>query len=341
MSLDWLPDTPAYSQLRPPEPKWEKAGIRVEKFFSDNLGVLGETESVQCVNTFPFGRYRFVNHNPPLFIKVLPANSLSLQQQSQKVADWLNVHMLRCQRQIPQYSTIVENKYFISTYEYFHGRFAGFSVDDMAQLGKTVRKLHDFLRECPWVSQVEMKGKHRLQTLKNTLRDSEEGVCDKAVPKYVCELLLKTEKSTLGVLEEGALQVVHGDLNYGNVIFSIQDGTSMLCDFEDTMTAWFAPEVENAFVVERFILAPTDEQSILLAEAYYSEYKQSCESFFKYPAQLEFLLKSLAIRALLILVLKESEYPQSVQESEWWKFVFLYRQAEERSGLLCEISKLH
>lgn len=341
MSQIWLPDTPAHGQLRPSEPKWGKAGGSEIDFLTGYLGALGEFESVQCAHEFPFGRYRIFDHNPPLFIKVLPASRLHLQQQSRKVADWLNDRKLRCQNEISRYSTIVEDRYLILTYEYFDGRFAEFSVKDMAQLGQSIRKLHDLLRECPWVSQVESNGKDRLQILKNTLGDFKEGVCCNSIPGYVGKLLFTIEESTLRILEEGGAQVVHGDLNYGNVIFSIQGGTSMLCDFEDTMTAWFAPEVENAFVVERFILAPTDEQSILLAEAYFSQYKQPGESFFRYPAQLELLLKSLAIRALLLLILKESEHPQSVQESEWRKFVYLYRQADERSGLLCEISKLH
>lgn len=341
MSQIWLPDTPAYVQLRPPEPKWEVAEGSEKSFLTKNLGVSGKIESVQCVGEFPLGRYRMLDHDPPLYIKVLPVSRLFLQKQSRIVAGWLNDHLLLCPNEITQYSTIADEKHLILTYEYFDGRFAEYSVKDIAQLGKNVRELHNILRKCPWVEQVEKNGNHRLQILKNTLNALKEDGCCYSIPDSVRILLLAIEEPTIDILTGRKSQVVHGDLNYGNVIFSIQNGTSMLCDFEDTMTAWFTPEIENAFVIERFILAPTDEQSILLAKSYYFEYKQAGGSFFEYPAQLEHLLKALAIRALLILILKEDDYPNSVQESEWQKFVYLYRQADERSELLDEISRLH
>lgn len=341
MSQIWLPDTPAYVQLRPSEPQWGVAEGSEEKFLTENLGVSGKVESVQYTSEFPFGRYRILDHDPPMYIKVLPASRFFLQKQSRTVADWLNDHLLLCSNEIAQYSTIVDEKHLILTYEYFDGRFAEYSVKDIAQLGKSVRELHDLLRQCPWKEQVEKNGNHRLQLLKTTLSILNKEGCCSSLPDTVRTLLLAIEESTIDILTDGKPQVVHGDLNYGNVIFSIQNGTSMFCDFEDTMTAWFAPEMENAFVIERFILAPTDEQSILLAKAYFSKYKQVGESFFEYPAQLELLLKALAVRALLILIVKENEYPLSVQESEWQKFVHLYRQADERSDLLRKISKLH
>jgi thiamine kinase-like enzyme len=341
MSKTWLPDTPAYVQLRPSEPKWGEAGGSEKDFLTENLGVFGEIQSVQYVREFPFGRYRILDHEPPLYIKILPANRFLLQQQSRKVADWLNDHRLLCPDEISRYSTIVDERYLVLTYEYFDGRFAEYSTKDIEKLGKSIGKLHQLLRQCPWRVEVEKNGNHRLQILKNTLSDFKERGCCNSIPEYVTKLLSTIEESMIDNLKEGQLQVVHGDLNYGNMIFSTQNGPPMLCDFEDTMTAWFAAEMENAFVIERFILAPTDEQSILLAKAYYSAYTQSGESFFKYPEQLEQLLKALAVRALLILLLKESEYPHSVQESEWQKFVYLYCQADKRSGLLGEISKLH
>ncbi len=340
MSQIWLPDTPAYTQLRPEEPEWVDAGRNEKEFLTGCLGDLGRIESVQNGNDFPYGRYRAFDHNPPLFIKVLPASRFALQQQSQEVAAWINSRMLRCLKQIPQYCTIVEDRYLILVYEYFQGRFANFSANDMANLGKSVRHLHHHLLECPWVSQVERSGKHRQQTLRKTLRGLKKGFCSNTIPEYVCELLYTIEESAIHVLEEGVQQVIHGDLNYGNVMFSVQDGAPLIYDFEDTMTAWFAPEVENAFVIERFVLGPSDEQSVELAAAYCSEYKRYEGYLFKYPEQLEKILRALSVRALLILALKESKYPQSVQESEWQKFMMLYTQAEERSHLLREISNL-
>jgi Ser/Thr protein kinase RdoA (MazF antagonist) len=134
--------------------------------------------------------------------------------------------------------------------------------------------------------------------------------------------------------EEDA-QPIHGDLNYGNIIFD-QTGEPVPIDFENCLHSWCTVGVDLAWVIERHILVHTQDDSLCLelCGVLLRNYLRFADSA---PQELNLaaLLTTKVLRPLLLL----SGSPQVTPEIE--KFHFLYREIQRREGLIESIDRLY
>ena len=62
-------------------------------------------------------------------------------------------------------------------------------------------------------------------------------------------------------------QVIHGDLNYGNVLSCHgNDGKIIFIDFEEASRSYFNPMIDVAMIIERFIIPSQNSPNKLLDE---------------------------------------------------------------------------
>ena len=114
-------------------------------------------------------------------------------------------------------------------------------------------------------------------------------------------------------------QVIHGDLNYGNVLTRDDDHEKIIfIDFEEASRSYFSPMIDVAMVIERFIVPSQNTPNTLLYE-FKKNYTAVTGNWFENSDQLAGLLRSLSARALLLL--------ESVADDEKWR-------AEERFKFL-------
>ena len=59
-------------------------------------------------------------------------------------------------------------------------------------------------------------------------------------------------------------QVIHGDLNYGNVLSHHDDGRVTFIDFEEASRSYFNPMIDVAMIIERFIIPSQNSPNKLL-----------------------------------------------------------------------------
>lgn len=123
----------------------------------------------------------------------------------------------------------------------------------------------------------------------------------------------------------GESQLVHGDLNRGNVFFSSDKGNVRFLDFEDAAFALMPLYMELGFVLQRFVFygEPTYEAAARRLEAFFESYGPVC---FEMP--LSEVLRLWSYRSTVRLVCRLQVLGGDFDEAEMDKFIQLERQAE-------------
>lgn len=284
----------------------------------------------------PFGYYLIVTEcGKRLFVKVVEESAIARQQQASLMAEWLFKQGIETSVVIDEKRALFDDKAIaLFVFDALDARFANTSVDDLALIGKALYKLHQALKKCPWQVKIHQESLERHRSLSEALALLKEGSSLKhTVPCEVNKIFESVSSNVMSQLTENA-QVVHGDLNHGNLMITSEKKVIFL-DFEDTWSAFFSPLMELSFMIERFALIESNKGTHSLATAlldgYYHQRKM------RSPWPLDEMLKALAIRAMLILAMQSQR--KKIAKSEWDKFIYLYKQANKRQELLREITK--
>ena len=218
----------------------------------------------------------------------------------------------------------VENNYSLFAYPYIDGSFNNGEPQQLASLGQALAHLHRVLHQCPWQQDVRRLGTARQQMLLDRLQQIQQGRCN-GIPAAAVSLLNQVKSDQLDILYDNA-QVVHGDLNAGNILFARPNQHPVFLDFEDSLTAWFSPLTDLAYLLERFAL--TDPSAPAATEHILQNYYRAGGMRFESADQLNQILRALAVRALLLLAEKAAQQ-EEVQPAaeEWQKFITLHHAA--------------
>lgn len=341
--MTWLPAIPAHSGLIPLSEKWRKVTeISVNDtppghFLAENSIKNPSVWQLESNHSLPFGLFRVqgLYQQQPIdwFVKFVTHSQAQRQLQANEVCVFLQTQGVGTVCLLANSPMELPNGVVALATMFKKNRFG--EVADLNSLAVAIGGLHQALQLSPFVDSVKRAAKNREQMLVNRWQMIQQLETNQIIPNVPGEVLniLKSSVIDFSCLTQHG-QVVHGDLNIGNILFE-NDSKICFVDFEDTQTAWFSPLVELAFVIERFLLIAESEDK-LVAKAI---------SFLKsYPLALHFssntilveILQGLAIRAMLLLV--ELVYThQTVADSEWQKFVYLYSLAEQRKPELVSI----
>lgn len=334
-----LPRTPAFSDTRA-APDWCRADSLSSDYISNRIGLSGKIEKIVTTHPSPAGYFRLLEHNPPLFLKIIPMSGSDNQKKSKRMLEWLAQHKVSVGIYLSKFQTAPDDEYDIFIYEYIPGHFAKPCQSYMTSLGSEIRKLHFALTCCPWRREIRKASEDRLFVLDMYLKQVRTLRSYVSIPESVFEILKICPSNILLWLKKDKRQVVHGDINYGNVIFSDCNTKPVFLDFESCWISWFSPAIELSFVLQRFILnCGSDLDLHRIAQALLHGYTNSEFGIYEDHYQLEMTLKALSVRTLLLLIIKNENDPSSVSTSEWEKFVKLYYSAEHQSDLLREIAE--
>jgi len=336
-----IPRAPAHSSVRPENPRWQASSEVMRETLCAALGGEAVVYKIADDNPDPYGYYR-VALPVPLFVKVLPNEHAYRLVRSACVENWLydfNLPVINLLKHIS-----IDSELSALVFPYVDGRFSDGSLLDMKRLGFVIAKLHEKLAGYFNEKEVSVSCVAQLNELKKMLN----ACIDKSmtfspdVPGNVIRLLGSVERSALDVLEVEQRQVVHGDLNYGNIIFDKVKGEPYILDFEKTLNSWFSPEVELSYVIERFVLCDANEKmAARRAEALLSAYRNTGGRFDAKETNLVNILCALSIRSLLLLVERERRVEgRCVEYLEWMKFMKLYDQAKNNFQFMKFIERI-
>jgi len=338
--MNWLPSFPAHAGLTPKPLRWHEKTIKLPK--DDPLGHFLAQKSIKNLQIwqletnlqFPFGFFRvqgeYQYQSINWFVKLVTPSQASRQLKANQLCVFLQQRGVETVCLLENLSIPLSEKVVSLVSNFKEFRFG--DVDDLDVLALAVGDLHQSMLAYPFAKDVKLAAKGREQVLLKRWKDIQQVDSHQTIPKEALQIL-KTHTIDFACLTEHA-QVVHGDLNVGNILFQ-HHGKIAFIDFEDSQTAWFSPLVELAFVIERFLLIDEIEDKFVTKAV----------SFLKsYPLILHFptntilveILQCLAIRSMLLLA--ELVYTnQNVANSEWQKFVYLYSLAEQKRPNLIAI----
>lgn len=330
---------PAHIELRPDIDKWTELDHSLSNQLIELTKIKGKFLRLKSMVCPPLGYYKIINpESGALFLKILKHEDIKSQRDADHIARWLNDRGVKTNCLVEEIPRLLHLDLYALVYPYLDGRYALPLVSDMALLGASVAFLHQQLNKCPWHGEIKAQGNVRQKKLADVLKQTKHGLpSNTEMPPAVRSLLVTdVEQDLLDVLTDQP-QVVHGDLNFGNILFD-EAGTGItFLDFEDTCAAWFSPLMELSMVLERFALIEDDEKSLALSRSVYDAYKQSGGVEYKYESQLSDILRALSVRALLTLTLVSQRGRWNVAEEEWNKFLMLYHQAVNRKKLLDQV----
>ncbi len=333
---------PAHSGLVPNQIKWKRLTQNeidiLQNYLSYNT-IQSLQKKVDAQPTKLIGYYRSTGVSS-VFIKVLSKQNHQSQTSAEKIASWLH-HVglsVNCVRDgFPK--KIVEHSSWIFAYDYIDYKFSNTSKEELFSIGKEIGHMHRLMKEYPDRENVRMRGAKKNQILFEQLNKVKLDRVSLNFSESAIKLIKETSDSDYQLLTLGA-QMIHGDMNYGNVLFNKVNNQPIIIDFEDATTAWLSPLYDLAFVIQRFILLHGHKDSYELASALIRGYKsQNTLSKTRKLNTLFIMIKMISIRSLLILSMLPKE-EQMLYLDEVDKFVYLYGKAHDDFNLISDIDDL-
>ena len=147
---------------------------------------------------------------------------------------------------------------------------------------------------------------------------------------------MRIPREALNILDQNNLpetidnnesQVLHGDLNKGNILITDKENKVIFLDFEDTSTSWGDKKIEISFIIERFCLNASNKNSKRLIDYFLKGYKSIFMEFKIEEKILYEILQLINLRTLIILSEVQEYNLWTIPAEEWDKFINLYLKA--------------
>jgi hypothetical protein len=274
------------------------------------------------------------------FLKVVPITHTERQRAADVVAGWIARFGVCTPILLPGFPRTICNEYAVFAYKYIAGRFANSTASDLNLIGSNLAAMHTALARFPEGPEIRIASAARNAMLINRRNLICSGVHSPGPNPAQLREILETEDAIFSLLEdETGHQPVHGDLVYGNILFSSEGDSLVLLDFEDALISWLPVDMDIALALERFVLLPeqNDEKALALGRGMLQAYRLGSgrkSGFLVHP--LSDCLRLLSVRALTTIAEMEAR-GEAVDVAEWDKFFMLYRHAMDRASLLATL----
>ena len=292
---------------------WIKCGIK-EKEYICNLINLKNCNFIYSAknNIKPYGFYKInINKYNKYFLKIISRENFRKENENLKLENWLykkkiNVSFL----EINEKKILINNKFvilissFITECDY---KYKNKKIK-YSKLGESVAKLHNSLRLYP------KRKLYRTNTLKFNIKLKKKLV---EIKKNLSSLnkkqkeIFKNETNLNLIFNNG--QILHGDLNQDNVLFT-KKGIHFI-DFEDSIRSFLNPISEIVFIIERFTTFESEKKTFEISKLFLKHYLKNIK-FKVRKFNITDYLKILSVRSLLILKINKSKNMKEIKKFE-------------------------
>jgi len=315
---------PAWAGLEPVATQVRQVGDAWAKRIQISLGHPGRLLTRAETKTRPAPYYHFLPHDGtrPLFLKVVNTAALETQLAGNRIANWLAAQALPVSPILESYPRRLHADYQLLAYRRIDSRFATASENDLRAIGQLLASVHNGLRALPWGDDIRQASRER----DHLFLRLQQQVKKQLLPE-VAERQVETR------LPDTDAQVIHADLNIGNLLFGRLSHQATLLDFEDATHNFHSPQVDLAMALERFVMVRTSDDSLALqlGQAFLQGYRERIRRLPTLSAQPASILQTLATRSQLLL----ANSPTSTSVAgEQQKFVYLHDLAAHKATLL-------
>ncbi|MFO7727445.1 MAG: phosphotransferase [Desulfonatronovibrio sp.] len=318
---------PAFTSLTPSEPRYSTLdSLSRQKLFQllPEISNKNNTEKMETSHSWPYGFYRSLTDN--LFFKILPASSYPAEKFALELEEYLYKQGMPGRKGRIYQKNLEGDSVCVIIYPYITAKFFDSSENHIISLAQHLKGVHQALSHFPQAKKVKLEWQHRLETFKTILRYPEQY----QIPIAARQAIEKYRHLFEDLIQQPA-QIVHGDLNFGNVLFV--EGRAQIIDYETACYSWLPVDFDLAMVIERFCLnTHSPELAKRLSLLFLRTYKSS-------PFNVADRLICVSLRSLLVL----SDYLHrdlSFPKQEWSKFIRLIHHSQTaRSWLTNEVEK--
>jgi fructosamine-3-kinase len=333
---------PAHSKITPSNIKWrsltKEEVLLFKKHFNSDITETIQKKDDEC-STHLSGYYRSTGRKKN-FIKILNKTDSQFQLQAEQIASWLkkNGVIVSCTR--GGYPKKIEGReLWIYAYDYIEYEFFTGSEKSLYFIGSELGKMHKLMQDHPFSAVAFNNGKKKNKILFQQLNSIKTKEDFSSLPKSAVELIKATSDKDFQVLFKLG-QMVHGDMNFGNIIFKKNSHQPIFIDFEDSTTAWLSPLYDIAFIVQRFILLSDLQDKPQLASFFFTGYRSqnNLHDFVK-VGDLHVMLRMISVRSLLILSTL-SDIDRDLYSDEINKFISLHKEMIKKIEVISKIERL-
>jgi len=250
---------PIASSFAPMALEWEPASSHLLSVLVDVFGTQGVflVASGTSAAEISYCRMTDADRDVDLFIKIVPKRFAGGLERSGGITDYLQNCGLLTPACRPGFPKVCIDGRMIFAYPFVAGNYLNDSIGNLQVLGSALAKLHSALVNYPEVHKVarSQRGmRTRMRSRASALLDDKCWANGELSPVRN-HLLQWLEIDTL--LDKDECQVIHNDLNAGNVLQDTM-GNVWFLDFEEARWSYLPSYFDIAKVVERFILANED-----------------------------------------------------------------------------------
>lgn len=245
----WLPDPPAHPGLRPDE-----GASPASDHEASLLAGFGATEPVRLAAP---GAFRAHIDGREAFVRLLPARRVERLLAADRLAAHIEAAGTPVARLLPGFPCDAGEGALAVAMPYVHGRHPTATEDELEQVGAVLRTLHAALRSFPGAADVRARAARRHELLENRLAAMAEGVGPLGPRPQETSARVR---AWLGRRPSAApdAQVIHGDINPGNLILGTRDALPTVLDLEDALVSYDSPVEDLAAAIERLVLVPVE-----------------------------------------------------------------------------------
>lgn len=314
--------TPAFLSQRKQTINWQPLNREEKLVLTKIFPGASSFLKLQSNQIFPFGFFRFCNFdNSEKFAKIIPSSFSTRHEEGNKIMLWLWGKGIEIYPAENSASPTSLPNCRVIVYPYFDGRYATPSSSDMENLGVALANLHNYLKVYPNVSEVKLAANVFKRELWNVYEEIKYRYNHSwPIPSEIKNIILRfAEEFSKPILDNDA-QIIHGDLNYGNVLFDKKSNKPIFIDFEDAAHSYGSPLLDLAFVLERFCVEQDFNNCVVLGKKLVSKYYGVSKLNFGNGNELVRCLKQLKIEAMLVLCNHSIKNNVPVHAKEWKKF---------------------
>jgi thiamine kinase-like enzyme len=322
--------TPAFSTMHS-QINWLHVTVHEKVRLTKWSSLSGEWQKLNTTHVFPFGYYRCKSHLTTYFIKILNENHAKVTQESDVLCQYLanNGNLTLCL--LDEFSCNFHYQTYHASllcYLYLDSRFFNDTFNDIKLLAHSTAQLHNSLALYSQKNNIKLASEQKMSTLISHWRFLLQSKKElEKLPKAAQSILQNNKEACFDVLTQNA-QVIHGDLNRGNLLFTAD--TLYIIDFEDCLSTFSSPLQDIAFIIERFILNQAtsiteniEAKIFLFLNEYFTTVndKDSLNRFQQNDNLIVNLIRAISIKSLLILAKQSHQQGFLVHIAEWKKFI--------------------
>lgn len=320
---------PANISLNPSKIKWKKCNKEKKSIISNALKIKGILYK-DSRNYDEIEGFYFINeeNNKNKFLKVINSIDDEKQYLAEEIANWLRNKKIETPALIKKIKFIDLNRTSKSCYlyPYFEGRYCSESKEDLFKIGYEIGRMHRILNNYPSKNKIKLESQKRHERLKESLKRIRNNTFNRIkIPTKALNIL--DQNNLPEIIDNNESQVLHGDLNKGNILITNKENKVIFLDFEDTFTSWGDKKIEISFVIERFCLNSSNKDSKKLIDYFLNGYKSIFMEFKIEEKILYKILQLINLRTLIILSEVQEYNLWEIPPEEWDKFINLYLKA--------------